>query len=102
MLGLDPLGLASGRLTLQLVLQPAVPPLERDREEVEAGSLLFQIDPRPYQAALNQAKAAKAKDTAQLESAQLDFARSTNVRWDQQLALSLLGRIRRRRRGGSL
>jgi multidrug efflux system membrane fusion protein len=45
-------------------------------QEVEAGAVLLQIDPRPYQAALNQAKAAKAKDTAQLESAQLDFERS--------------------------
>jgi membrane fusion protein, multidrug efflux system len=48
-------------------------------QEVEAGTLLFQIDPRPYQAALNQAKAAKAQHTAQLESAQLDFERSTKL-----------------------
>jgi membrane fusion protein, multidrug efflux system len=48
-------------------------------QEVEAGTLLFQIDPRPYQAALNQAKAAKAQHTAQLESAQLDFDRSTKL-----------------------
>src|SRR5689334_23165069 len=48
-------------------------------EEVEAGTLLFQIDPRPYQAALNQAKAAKAQHSAQVESAQLDFERSTKL-----------------------
>ncbi|HEV2955093.1 MAG TPA: efflux RND transporter periplasmic adaptor subunit [Xanthobacteraceae bacterium] len=48
-------------------------------QEVEAGTVLFQIDPRPYQAALNQAKAAKAQHTAQLESAQLDFERSTKL-----------------------
>src|SRR5262249_9920144 len=48
-------------------------------QEVEAGTLLFQIDPRPYQAALNQAKAAKAQHTAQLESAQLDFERSSKL-----------------------
>jgi multidrug efflux system membrane fusion protein len=48
-------------------------------QEVDAGALLFQIDPRPYQAALNQAKAAKAKDVAQLESAQLDFERSSKL-----------------------
>jgi multidrug efflux system membrane fusion protein len=48
-------------------------------QEVAAGALLFQIDPRPYQAALAQAKAAKARDTAQLESAQLDFERSTKL-----------------------
>jgi membrane fusion protein, multidrug efflux system len=48
-------------------------------QEVEAGTRLFQIDPRPYQAALAQAKATKAKDTAQLESAQLDFERSSKL-----------------------
>ena len=48
-------------------------------QEVEAGAVLFQIDPRPYRAALAQAKAAKAQHTAQLESAQLDFERSTKL-----------------------
>src|SRR5215471_3107719 len=48
-------------------------------QEVEARTLLFQIDPRPYQAALSQAKAAKAQHTAQLESAQLDFERSSKL-----------------------
>ena len=48
-------------------------------EEVEAGAVLFEIDPRPYHAALNQAKAAKAQHTAQLESAQLDFERSSKL-----------------------
>jgi multidrug efflux system membrane fusion protein len=36
---------------------------------VKTGDLLFQIDPRPYQAALAQAKAQLAKDEAQLENA---------------------------------
>ena len=48
-------------------------------QEVEAGAVLFEIDPRPYRAALNQAKAAKAQHTAQLESAQLDFERSSKL-----------------------
>jgi membrane fusion protein, multidrug efflux system len=48
-------------------------------QEVEAGAVLFQIDPRPYRAALAQAKAAKAQHTAQLESAQLDFERSSKL-----------------------
>ena len=48
-------------------------------QEVGAGSVLFQIDPRPYHAALAQAKAAKAQHTAQLESAQLDFERSSKL-----------------------
>jgi len=48
-------------------------------QEVEAGTRLLQIDPRPYRAALAQARAALAKDTAQLESAQLDFERSSKL-----------------------
>jgi multidrug efflux system membrane fusion protein len=48
-------------------------------QEVEAGAMLFEIDPRPYRAALAQAKAAKDKDTASLDSAQLDFERSSKL-----------------------
>jgi membrane fusion protein, multidrug efflux system len=48
-------------------------------EEVEAGTALFQIDPRPYQAALAQARAAKNKDAAQLQSVQLDLERSSKL-----------------------
>jgi membrane fusion protein, multidrug efflux system len=48
-------------------------------QEVEIGASLFQIDPAPYRAALAQAQAAKAKDSAQLESAQLDLARFTKL-----------------------
>jgi multidrug efflux system membrane fusion protein len=65
-------------------------------EEVEAGAPLFEIDPRPYAAALAQAKAAKDKDAAQLESAELDLERYTKLvvhgiqtrqSFDQQRAL---------------
>jgi membrane fusion protein, multidrug efflux system len=44
-------------------------------QDVKAGDVLAQIDPRPFQAALDQAKAAKAKDEAQLENAKLDLVR---------------------------
>jgi multidrug efflux system membrane fusion protein len=44
-------------------------------QEVQAGDRLFQIDPRPFQAVLDQAEAAKQKDEAQLASAQADLAR---------------------------
>jgi len=44
---------------------------------VHKGDLLAQIDPRPYQAALSQAEAAKAKDEAQLASARQDLERYT-------------------------
>jgi multidrug efflux system membrane fusion protein len=42
---------------------------------VNKGDLLAQIDPRPYQAALELARAAKAKDEAQLQSAKADLER---------------------------
>ncbi|HVC59765.1 MAG TPA: efflux RND transporter periplasmic adaptor subunit [Acetobacteraceae bacterium] len=46
-----------------------------DGQEVKQGDLLFQIDPRPYQAALELAQAAKEKDVAQRETAQADLVR---------------------------
>ena len=42
---------------------------------VEQGQILVQIDPRPYQAALDQAVAKKAQDQANLKNAQLNLAR---------------------------
>jgi membrane fusion protein, multidrug efflux system len=42
---------------------------------VKPGDLLAQIDPRPYQAALDQAVAAKVKDAAQLANARRDLQR---------------------------
>jgi multidrug efflux system membrane fusion protein len=42
---------------------------------VKPGDLLAQIDPRPFQAALGQAQAARAKDTAQLANARRDLER---------------------------
>jgi multidrug efflux system membrane fusion protein len=44
-------------------------------QEVKAGDRLFQIDPRPFQATLEQVSATKAKDEAQLSAAQLDLQR---------------------------
>jgi len=46
-------------------------------ETLKKGALIAQIDPRPYQAALDQALAVKAKDSAQLQSAQQDLQRYT-------------------------
>lgn len=42
---------------------------------VKEGDLLVQIDPRPYQAALDQAKAKKAQDEANLKNAQANLGR---------------------------
>src|SRR5215472_2842184 len=47
----------------------------KEGQDVKAGDPLFQIDPRPYQAALDQAQASKRKDEAQLAGAQLDLER---------------------------
>ncbi|NIX76553.1 efflux RND transporter periplasmic adaptor subunit [Microvirga terricola] len=46
---------------------------------VKQGDLLLQIDPRPFQAALDQAVAKKAQDEAQLVSAKADLERTTNL-----------------------
>jgi multidrug efflux system membrane fusion protein len=47
----------------------------RQGQMVKQGDLLVQIDPRPYQAALEQAQAKKAQDEANLANAKLDLAR---------------------------
>jgi multidrug efflux system membrane fusion protein len=48
-------------------------------QDVKEGDVLAQIDPRIYQAALDQAVATKAKDVAQLENAKLDLQRYTGL-----------------------
>ncbi len=48
-------------------------------QTVRKGDLLVQIDPRLYQAALDQAKAKKAQDEAQLVSATKDLERSQTL-----------------------
>ncbi|MGH8326801.1 MAG: biotin/lipoyl-binding protein, partial [Steroidobacteraceae bacterium] len=47
----------------------------KEGEHVKRGQLLAQIDPRPYQAALDLAIATQAKDRAQLANAELDLKR---------------------------
>jgi multidrug efflux system membrane fusion protein len=44
-------------------------------QDVKAGDLLAQIDPRPFQAALDQAIAKKAQDVAALQNDKLDLKR---------------------------
>jgi len=46
---------------------------------VKQGDTLVEIDPRPYQAALDQAKAKKAQDEANLANANLDLQRFTKL-----------------------
>ncbi len=67
----------------------------KEGQDVKTGDPLFQIDPRPFQAALDQAKGTKAKDEASLRGAQLDLQRysklmpsgfQTQQQYDQQKA----------------
>lgn len=67
----------------------------KEGQDIKAGDPLFQIDPRSFQAALEQAQAAKQKDEAQLVGAQLDLDRyekligsgwQTRQSYDQQKA----------------
>src|SRR4029077_14473064 len=51
----------------------------REGDEVTAGQLLFQIDPRPFQAAFEQAQATLAHDEAQAQSAVLDAQRYADL-----------------------
>lgn len=44
-------------------------------DEVSAGQMLFQIDPRPFQAAMRQAQATLDRDAAQAENAKRDAER---------------------------
>lgn len=47
----------------------------KEGQQVKAGQLLAQIDPRSFQAALNQAEGALARDKAQLDGARVDLQR---------------------------
>src|SRR5216684_3469915 len=51
----------------------------KEGQLVNQGDLLAQIDPRPFQAALDQAKAKKAQDEANLANANLDLQRFTKL-----------------------
>jgi multidrug efflux system membrane fusion protein len=68
----------------------------KEGQDIKEGEPLFQIDPRPFQAALEQAQSAKQKDEAQLSGAKLDLDRyekllgtgyQTRQSYDNQTAL---------------
>jgi multidrug efflux system membrane fusion protein len=52
-------------------------------QDVKRGDPVAQIDPRPYQAALDQATARRAADEANLANAKLDLARSADLARNQ-------------------
>src|SRR4030081_91015 len=51
----------------------------KEGQSVNQGDLLVEIDPRPFQASLDQAKAKKAQDQANLANANLDLQRFTKL-----------------------
>ncbi|MBS0581198.1 MAG: MdtA/MuxA family multidrug efflux RND transporter periplasmic adaptor subunit [Proteobacteria bacterium] len=53
--------------------------LFREGQNVRPGDPLFQIDPRPFQVALDQAEGALARDTALLANARTDLERYTTL-----------------------
>jgi membrane fusion protein (multidrug efflux system) len=57
---------------------------------VRKGQLLFEIDPRPFKAALDQAKAQQAQAEAQLGKAKLDVERDTPLAKEKAIAQSQL------------
>jgi len=56
----------------------------KEGQEVKQGDLLFTIDPRPSQAALDSARAALQRDEAQLTYARVNFEREQKL-FDQKL-----------------
>lgn len=57
---------------------------------VRKGQILFQIDPRPFEAVLDQAKAQLAQSEAQLGKTQLDVDRDTPLAKERAIAQSQL------------
>ena len=55
---------------------------------VKEGDVLAQIDPRPYQAALDQAVAKKAQDEATLKNAQLNLQRYADLAKEDSVSRS--------------
>jgi membrane fusion protein (multidrug efflux system) len=62
----------------------------REGSVVRKGDVLFEIDPRPFKAALDQAKAQLAQSEAQLGKAKLDVERDTPLAQARAIAQSQL------------
>jgi membrane fusion protein (multidrug efflux system) len=62
----------------------------REGSPVHKGDILFEIDPRPFQAVLNQAKAQLAQAGAQMVKTQLDVDRDTPLAKERAIAQSQL------------
>jgi RND family efflux transporter MFP subunit len=62
----------------------------REGSPVHKGDILFEIDPRPFQAVLDQARAQLAQAVAQLGKTQLDVDRDTPLAKERAIAQSQL------------
>lgn len=72
------MGTLEGYVNAQIQPQVSGYLIRQDYQEggfVQKGQVLFEIDPRPFQAALNQAKAQLAQAEAQMASADLNVKR---------------------------
>ena len=66
----------------------------REGAEVSEGEVLFQLDPRPYEAAAAEAAAVLARSQAQLETARLDVQRAEVLGAQQLISVDELQRKR--------
>ena len=64
--------------------------LFREGQMVNEGEVLAEIDPRPYQAQLNQAEGQLARDMALLKNAQIDFERYRTLYQQDSIAKQIL------------
>jgi multidrug efflux system membrane fusion protein len=65
----------------------------KEGQIVHRGDLLAEIDPRPYQVALEQAQAQLAKDQASLADAELDLKRYNTLVAQNSIASTPAGRL---------
>jgi multidrug efflux system membrane fusion protein len=86
---IDALGVVTPLATITVRTQIAGKLMQVGFQEgqiVKAGDFLAQIDPRPYQAALAQAQAQLAKDSASLNQAQTDLTRYQTLEKQDSIA----------------
>ena len=79
---LDEIGTCVAQESVAVQAQVSGQILERkftDGGDVKKGDVLFVIDPRPYQAALDQAEGALGQNRAQLQLDQINLARQTDL-----------------------
>src|SRR5207249_9316468 len=85
---LDEIGTCAAYESVQVQAQVSGQIIARnfqDGADVKKGDLLFSIDPRPYQAALDQAQGQLAQAKAQLALDQLNWSRQQEL-WNKKVA----------------